>query len=81
MRNIKFLWCELLIRQTPEWKKFEQATQWMEKRRQKVLRPDWDSEWLMLVERFERNVVEPLEKKWQEILKNHLNICHDKVRQ
>jgi len=61
-------WCELAIRQTPEWKKFVKATAWMERRRQRVLRPEWDAEWQALVQRWEENVVAPLERKWKEMM-------------
>lgn len=62
--------CETILHKTKEWQKFVQATAWMVKQRRKVLRPDWDSKWKEAVRRYEENVLNPLEEKWQKILKN-----------
>jgi len=64
--------CEDILRPMAEWKKFEQGMAWMAKRWGELVaegrEPETDAEYQRLLTKFEVAVVEPLERRWQQIV-------------
>lgn len=60
------------IKDTREWESFTKADQFMQEKRNEYDAAGHDLQtyqpWLDLINRFEQNVIEPLEKKWQQLL-------------
>lgn len=60
------------IKDTREWESFRKADRFMQEKRDEYEAAGHDLEtyqpWLELVIRFENNVLEPLENKWQQLL-------------
>jgi len=62
---------ELTLSLTHQWKRYRESTAFMEQKRGEFLEQGrdlaTDNEWLELVERYERRVIAPLERRWKKI--------------
>lgn len=66
-KNLKYLIAEWNIRQTNEWTLFIRSTEYMRSKYFEFKNHSSNPVWITLTRKFERNVIEPLERKWQEV--------------
>jgi hypothetical protein len=63
------------IRTTAEWQKFKESEKWMTAEYLRLIdsgiNPDEDKNWQALLNKFEKNVAEPLHKKQEEIARKY----------